>query len=160
MTLGKAVASYTAQAKGRKQGIYQPSKDKHGEEFFVELCGRSIPARTTDDGIRAVSKDKELDPESVERYLSKAFGEDLDDVTTAMRDLAKAVGKGELNGRAFGLYEDFRPNVASGTRGWGQKGSLDVDGIRAIAKSKWHLNRGPCTGLRATIVELRSQSEI
>ena len=140
--MGKAVAGFTAQAKGRKLGIYQPANDKpdkkpkYGEEFFVELCGRSIPAKVTDDGIRAVSKDKALEPESVERYLVKAFGEDLDDVTAAMRHLAEGVDKEELDERAFGLYEKYRPNVASGTRGWGQKGELSIDGIRALGESR------------------------
>lgn len=75
LTLGKAVAGYTAQAKGRRLGIYQPSKEKDkkkpqkGEEFGIKLCGRTIPARSTDEGIRAVSMDKELEPASVERYL-------------------------------------------------------------------------------------------
>lgn len=56
-------------------------------------------------------------------------------MTAAMRDLAGAVGKDELNERAFGHYEKFRPNVASGTRGWGQKGSFSVDGIWAFVNS-------------------------
>ena len=81
---------------------------------------------------RAVTKDRAFEPESVERYLAKAFGDDLDDVTAAMRHLAESLGKEELNERAFVLYEKFRPNVASCTRGWEKKGASSIEGIRAL----------------------------
>jgi len=40
-----------------------------GEEFFVELLGRTLPAVNTDEGVRAVIKSKPIEPEGVERYL-------------------------------------------------------------------------------------------
>src|ERR1043166_6331456 len=48
LSFGKAVAGLTAQSKGRRLGIYKPvpleikkaRTHKHGEEFFVEICGR------------------------------------------------------------------------------------------------------------------------
>lgn len=61
MTLGKAVAGLAAQTKGRSLGIFKPPKlepgkkpKMHGlgEEFWIELCGRSIPAKNTDGGVR------------------------------------------------------------------------------------------------------------
>ncbi len=62
LTLGKGVAGLTAQSKGRHLGIFKPPKlergkasKKHGlgEEFWIDLCGRSVPANNTEDGLRA-----------------------------------------------------------------------------------------------------------
>jgi hypothetical protein len=56
------VAGLNAQAKGRRLGIFKPHEEKPhkarqkgpGKEFWIEICGRPVPARNTDDGIRAV----------------------------------------------------------------------------------------------------------
>jgi hypothetical protein len=40
----------------------------------------------------------------------------------------------ELNGKAFHMYERFRPTVASGQKGWGQKGELSIAGIVRIVR--------------------------
>lgn len=141
LTLGKAVAGLTAQSKGRSLGIYKPPSSgagkhpkKHGlgDEFRVELCGRTIPARNTDDGVRAVVKEKPITPDEVQRYLDRAFGDDLPRVRQALEALAGTFKSDQLAERAFGLYESFRPAVARGTRGWGQKGELDLDLIRSL----------------------------
>ena len=58
LTLGRAVAGLSAQAKGRRLGIFKPGKEKgekarkkwRGEEFWVEVCGRTVPAMNTNDG--------------------------------------------------------------------------------------------------------------
>jgi hypothetical protein len=142
LTLGKALAGLNAQAKGRRLGIFKPPKlaagkppKKHGlgEEFWIDLCGRAIPAKNTAEGIRAVVKDKPIDPAQVSAYLDKAFGEDYEAARKAMRRLADAYGPEDLAEEAYGLYERFRPEVASGKRGWGQKGELDLGLIRSLA---------------------------
>ncbi len=84
-------------------------------------------------GPRAVVKDSPIDPRSVERYLDKAFGESLAAVREAMEQLAAARPPAEIDAAAFGLYEEFRPRVASGQRGWGQKGRLDLRKLRELA---------------------------
>ena len=144
LTLGKAVAGLNAQAKGRSLGIYgqpkaperggPPKKTGLGEEFWVEVCGRPVPAKNTDQGVRAVVKDKCIDPAAVQRYLGSKFGEDLASVMEAMRELAAAFEAAELEECAYGLYEQFRPEIASGKRGWGQKGELDLELMRGLAK--------------------------
>src|SRR5271165_369251 len=61
LTLGKALAGLNAQANGRRLGIFKPQEEKakkarekeRGEEFWIELCGRPVPAVNTEDGIRA-----------------------------------------------------------------------------------------------------------
>jgi hypothetical protein len=146
LTLGKAVAGLNAQAKGRRLGIFRSPEtieggEAHkkvglGEEFWVEICGRPVPAKNTDDGVRAVIKDQPIDPASVERYLVSKFGDALDDVRQAMVDLASSYSPDELASRAFGLYERFRPEISSGQSGWGQKGELDLDRVRSLAKKR------------------------
>jgi hypothetical protein len=63
----------------------------------------------------------------------KSFGDSLVAAREAMEQLAKAHTPKELDERAFGLYEKFRPKIASGQRGWGQKGTLDLGVIKELA---------------------------
>jgi hypothetical protein len=143
LSLGKAVAGLTAQSKGRRLGIYEPAPkevkkaraQKRGEEFWVEVCGRAVPAINTKDGVRAVREDKPVEPEGVQRYLESKFGDSLQPVRDAMRDLAKAFKPEELTGKAFRLYEKFRPVVPEDATGWGAKGVLSLDRIRSLAGS-------------------------
>jgi hypothetical protein len=141
LTFGKAVAGLNAQAKGRRLGIFKPGHEKGkrprksglGEEFWVEICGRAVPAVRTEAGIRAVVRDKPIEPEKVDAYLRGKFGEDLAAVRAAMEELARAVKPRDLADTAYSLYESFRPAVPSGTRGWGAKGDLDLDLVRSLA---------------------------
>jgi hypothetical protein len=141
LTLGKAVAGLNAQAKGRKLGIFKPGRDKGktpkksglGEEFWVEICGRAVPAVRTEGGVRAVVKDKPIDPEKVAAYLAGKFGGDLEAVREAMEDLAGALRPLDLADAAYSLYESFRPVVPPGKRGWGARGDLDLKLIRSLA---------------------------
>lgn len=139
LTLGKAVAGLTAQTKGRNLGIYhaRPSGGgkKHGlgEEFWIELCGRRVPAKRTEQGVRAVVKDQPIDPEKVQIYLEGKFGEELQPVYRAMTRLAGSFTPEALGEESFSLYERFRPRIPPGQKGWGAKGKLDLDLIRSLA---------------------------
>jgi len=141
LSLGKAVAGLNAQAKGRALGIFQPRPEKvkeareqtRGEEFWVEICGRPVPSKNTEDGVRAVSGDRPIEPTSVQRYLSQKFGEDLKLTREVMETLAAALDPQSLATGAFSLYERFRPEIPRGKRGWGAKGILDLGLIRSLA---------------------------
>jgi hypothetical protein len=145
LTLGRAVAGLNAQAKGRRLGIFgppkapekggQPQKTGLGEEFWVEVCGRPVPAKHTEQGVRAVVKDQPLDPAKVQAYLVSKFGAHLENVREALEQLAAAFEPEALERVAYALYEKFRPQIASGKRGWGQPGALDLDLIRSLAKT-------------------------
>ena len=144
LSLGKAVAGLNAQSKGQRLGIFKPAPQevkkararKRGQEFLIEICGRQVPAINTTDGVRAVIKNKPIEAKSVERYLESKFGETLGTVRAAMRDLAKAFRPEQLRTYAFSLYEEFRPAIPAGERGWGAKGDLDIDRIRSLALEK------------------------
>jgi hypothetical protein len=143
LTLGKAVAGLTAQIKGRRLGIFEerpgeagqpPPKAGLGEEFWLEIVGRPVPAKRTKEGVRAVVKDQAIEPADVDRYLKGKFGDDLDAVREAMAAVADSFTREELADAAYRLYEKFRPKIASGKQGWGQKGELNLDLIRSLAK--------------------------
>jgi hypothetical protein len=143
LSLGKALAGLNAQTKGRRLGIFKPHEEKpakarhkgHGEEFFVELCGRPVPATNIADGIRAVKGAQIIEPGSAERYLEGKFGEDLKEVRSAMEQLAKSYKPQELAGHAYSLYERFRPSIPAGVKGWGAKGELDLVLIGRMAQN-------------------------
>jgi len=143
-TLGKGLAGLNAQSKGRSLGIYGPSKSSEaepapektgpGEELWIEICERRIPARNTKDGVRAVIKGEPIDPISVERYLRGKFGKHYEPVRLVMEELAGSFPQEELAHKAYMLYETFRPGIPSGQRGWGAKGQLKLDLLHALEK--------------------------
>ena len=64
------------------------------------------------------------------------FGETLPAVREAMRALAKAFKPDQQALEAFGLYERFRPGIPEGVGGWGAKGLLDLNRVRAPAPKR------------------------
>jgi hypothetical protein len=144
LTLGKAVAGLNAQSKGKKLGIYEEKSEEEKKEDkkeqkeadvkFVEILGRGVPAVKTPNGLRAAEKGKPIHAESVQTYLEQKFKEDLDDARKAMEKLAKAFTPKQLESKAYGLYEKFRPEIPEGKKGWGAKGELDLDYIRSLAE--------------------------
>ena len=108
MTVGKVFSGLNAQAKGKAIGIFVPPVDGSskkrglGEEYWLQVCGRGIPMKSTEDGARAVTKDKPIDPASVEKYFLKAFGDALVPVRDAMEHLANTYPPDELDAAGFG----------------------------------------------------------
>jgi hypothetical protein len=142
LSLGRALAALNAQVKGRRLGVFKPGDKpeaapgkpgEYDEDFRVEICGRELPAKNTKSGVRAIIKNEIVDPAATQRYLEGKFGDDLPTVRQAMIELAQAFTPKQLTGLAYELYERFRPKIASGQRGWGQKGKLDLDLICSLA---------------------------
>jgi hypothetical protein len=151
LTLGKAVSGLNAQAKGRMIGVFGPPKGRAGEtpkkvglgeDFWLQVCGRPVPAKNTQEGVRAVIKDKPIDPAGVRRYLESKFRAALPRVRAAMEELAAALTPEALEDDAYPLYERFRPNVAKGIDGWGQVSTLDLGLIRSLAEKARAQRRG------------------
>jgi hypothetical protein len=143
LTIGKAVAGAIAQRKGRRLGIYEEKTDKppldvppsnHQSEVHsvTTILGRDVSLIQTPEGLRAAAKGKPIDPASVDRYLEKAFGDDLGEVRSTMLALARAYPPSRLSALAYELYEQFRPSIPSGSRGWGARGLLRLDLIRQL----------------------------
>lgn len=83
--------------------------------------------------MRAARNGKAISPASVQRYLTQKFGDDLASVQAAMEELANAYEPDQLAAKAYELYEQFRPEIPAGKKGWGAAGKLDLDQIRALA---------------------------
>ena len=133
LSLGSAVAVLNAQSKGKRLGLFKPGEKgatkpavPPGEEFFIEVVGRPVPVRDTDGGIRAYIKGKPVVPGKVQRYLEQKFGDALSDARAAMAAVAKSFKPAALAEAAYPLYEQVRPTIPPGTRGWGAKGELDL----------------------------------
>jgi len=143
LTMGRAVAGLNACSKGRALGIFHPRpreleekrrKLKHGEELQVDLLHRAVPVVRTKEGLRALSKGNPIAPESVHRYLEGKFGAALAAVRKAMTMLARSLPSEELAAVAYRLYEEFRPEIPPGKKGWGVAGVLDLGRIRSMAR--------------------------
>ena len=140
LSLGKALAGLNAQSKGKRLGIFEPKPNElkklrqreRGEEFWVDLLGRAIPAANTEAGVRAVAESKPIQPDGVERYLESKFGDALAETRKVMMELAYGFEPEELASQAFSLYEQFRPRIPEGVRGWGAKGELDLARISRL----------------------------
>jgi hypothetical protein len=144
LTLGRAVAGLNAYSKGVSLGLFQPTprevkeqrrKMRKEETVTVDLLRRAVPAKHTDEGLRALSGESPIHPESVQKFLESKFGDALEDVSNAMLELAKSLPPSELVGKAYALYEKFRPEIPPGKKGWGASGKLDLDLIRKMASA-------------------------
>ena len=140
LTLGRVVAGLNAYAKGRSLGIFKPApvelrrqRAAPGEVLHVDLLRRAVPVVQTPDGLRALSKDRPVNPQSVQHYLEGKFGAALGAVQEALVALAHSLPPGELAGQAYELYEAFRPEVPPGVSGWGASGVLDLARVHALA---------------------------
>lgn len=142
--MGRVIAGLNAYAKGKSLGLYQPQPQTLADRrkqlapnavLHVDLLNRAVPLVHTSDGLRALSKDKPIDPRAVQRYLESKFGAALPDVERAMESLAGSMGRDELRSTAYALYESFRPQIPAGVEGWGAGGDLDLGKIRRAASS-------------------------
>lgn len=145
LTLGRVLTGLNAHTKAVSLGLVEPAPQeiakhrdamKKGQTLHVDLMRRAVPVVRTPEGLRAVEKDKPVAPEGVEPYLKVKFGDALADARRAMGVLAKSMPPAQLASRAYGLYEQFRPQIPAGVTGWGAKGLLDLDKIAGLARSK------------------------
>lgn len=83
-----------------------------------------------------MKRDQEINPAGVRGYLQSKFGNDLALARRVMQRLAKSLTPTELRERAFRLYEQFRPEIPDGVKGWRARGELDLPLIERLAKKK------------------------
>jgi hypothetical protein len=113
----------------------QRRKMSKDETVIIDLLHRAVPVRYADEGLRALSRDSPIRPESVQKYLEGKSGDALEDVLNAMLELVKFLPPSQLAEKAYGLYEKFRPEIPPGKRGWGASGKLDLELIRKMASA-------------------------
>lgn len=144
LSVGGAISTITAISKGRSIGTIskpdpgeaeekrQHRREKADQENLDEVEVMSFHLRLDSNG-HAIVGDKPRKPG--EEALRKKFGEEAyEKARGAFRDaLKKWKGKeDDLDGRAFGMYEDFRPTVPPGQKGWGSKGQLNLQTVSSV----------------------------
>ncbi|NPA31248.1 MAG: hypothetical protein GXO37_04540 [Chloroflexi bacterium] len=144
LTMGRVVAGLAAHRKGVALGLYETrpaeaeARERRrppGEYRRVFLMGFPIEEVRTPQGWRALdSQGRPIQPEAVERYLRRRFGAAYPAVRAALEELAAAYPPERLAREAWQLYLRFRPQVPKGVEGWGKKGVLDLERIRALAR--------------------------
>ncbi|KAL0037994.1 hypothetical protein WJX79_008926 [Trebouxia sp. C0005] len=150
LTFGKAISGMLAQSKGRSIGVFDKkgtddtAKHEREEEEHAQgiarhdVFGMSIKAKDVGDegDVRAVDTNmKALNHKQVEGYLQRAFGQQLQAARDALAELANSHKAEEIGDHCYRMYEQFRPSVASGQKGWGQKGQLDLTQICQLAEN-------------------------
>ncbi|KAF1344259.1 hypothetical protein BDV97DRAFT_78453 [Delphinella strobiligena] len=145
LSAGQAISTLCAISKGRAIGKIDPpttsseqqakkSATKDGEEdglSELKIMHFSLPLK---EGV-VVLQGKEKKNANEEALRAKFGGEDVyERVKRVFGERLEAWKgrEGELNDRAFGMYEEFRPDVATGQRGWGRKGSLSLAKVREV----------------------------
>ena len=63
-----------------------------------------MPAKHTDEELRALSGESPIRPESVQKYLQSQFGDALEDVSKALLELAKSLPPSQQAEKAYTLY--------------------------------------------------------
>ncbi len=138
------MAGLNAYSKGVSLGLFQPTpkevKDQRRKMrkeaiVTVDLLHRPVPAKHTAEGLRALSGESAIHPESAQKYLEGKFGDALEDGSKAMLVLAKSLPAPQLAEKVNGLYEKFRPEIPPGKKGWGASGKLDLDLIHKMAST-------------------------
>jgi hypothetical protein len=131
LNVGSSISTLTAISKGRSIGTIVPpdpnakkdkKKDTGGEDLTTfKIMG--FPMTTKDDGVTVKGKVRTVREANVTRKWGE---ENLERVKTIMMDALKTWkgDENELDKKAFHMYEQFRPEVAKGQRGWGKKGEL------------------------------------
>jgi hypothetical protein len=145
LSAGSAVATIVAISKGRSVGTI--AKPDPGEAQKKREERKAKAKKENLDDIEVMSFHLNLDKngqamvgdkpkKAGEEALMKKYGgpEHYDQVRNIFQDALKSWRgrEEELDKHAFGFYEDFRPSVPQGSKGWGRKGQLRLDTIRTV----------------------------
>jgi hypothetical protein len=145
LTLGRAVAGLNTHSRGVSVGLLKPSpkaikdgtrKFKAGKRVQVDLLQRAVPVVRTAKGLRALSRDRPIAPDTVEQYLEIKFGDALKLVRMSMKRLARSMSAPDIAQQADALYEKFRPRVSTSVPGWAAEGKLDLGRLDRLGKAK------------------------
>ncbi|KAI7223530.1 hypothetical protein KC333_g460 [Hortaea werneckii] len=143
LSVGSAISTITAVAKGRSIGrIEKPGPDEvenrrrerqrkaETEQLEdIEVMGFHLRLKNG----QALVGDKPKPGN--ESTLSNKFGQAQ--YERAKRAFQDALGswkgrESELDREAFRMYEEFRPTVPPGQKGWGRKGQLNLENVKSV----------------------------
>ena len=138
LSAGSAISTLCAISKGRAIGsIDKPDsskaeKKKQGSKSdqLDELDVMSFHLKLKDGHVLVGDKPKKAN----EQTLIKKFGEEAyEQAKETFRDSLQLWSgqEDELNAQAFHHYEVFRPTVPKGQKGWGRKGVLNLQTVKA-----------------------------
>lgn len=146
--IGSSVSSLCAISKGRAIGKVQPKDESTKSEEQKKKAKRQTKDETRElevmgfpmhikDGVVVVDGKKK--PANEHLLQTKYGGEE--EYTNVRRAMEQALqtwnnDKEELDKKAFHMYEKFRPNIASGSAGWGRKGPLNLHQVKSTIESK------------------------
>jgi hypothetical protein len=82
---------------GGQRTAAEDAQRGNGDRYLLH---RAVPAKHTDEGLRALSGESAIRPESVQKYLEGKFGDALEEVSNAMLDLAKSLPPSQLAEKA------------------------------------------------------------
>ena len=146
LSVGSAISTITAVAKGRSIGTIEkpdPSEAenrrrerqrKAGNEQLEDIEVMGFHLRLKDGKALVGDKPKPGN----EGALSKKFGREQYEKAKGGFQDALGSWKGresELNGEAFRMYEEFRPTVPPGQKGWGRRGQLNLENVRSAVSA-------------------------
>lgn len=127
---GKAVGTIdTADDSEKKANEREQRKKKEGDLNEIDVMGFKLKVK---DGLVLVSGKPKAENEAAQK---KKFGNEAYERAKRVMEECLKTWKGaeeDLSGKAFKMYEKFRPNVASGQQGWGRKGELEMNRIREV----------------------------
>jgi hypothetical protein len=142
ISAGSAISTICAVSKGRSIGTVDPStttEDKKRKREEARERNKELDAIDVmqfhlklKDG-RALVGSQEPGKPGAEAPLIKKFGQkEYSEAKKVFEEcLQKWKGKEtQLNQKAFQFYEQFRPQIAGGQKGWGKKGELSFAKVR------------------------------
>ena len=72
--------------------------------------------------------------EPITTWVRQLQAGDVHAAQKLLQRLAKTYKPLELANVAYSLYEQFRPAIPAGVKGWGAKGTLDLEQIQALGR--------------------------
>lgn len=147
ISAGSAISTICAVAKGRSIGTVPEKEDteeknrkrdeakkKQHELEEIHIMHFDLKSK---DGLVIVGSEQKGKPGN-EDALRKKFGEmQYQTVKKCFQDALQSWGEGDeeqLDKEAFHFYEEFRPTVSSGQKGWGRKGVLNLDTVKSVVQ--------------------------
>lgn len=146
LAVGSAISTLCAISKGRSIGTIEPAADTDDQKAKKDAKKRAAEEGADDevqvmrfrlllkDGAAIVSGSPKRANEAL---LKSKFGgdEQYENVKGVMAQaIASWSDTRALDAKAFGMYEDFRPNVSAGQGGWGKKGELSLEHVREVVE--------------------------